>query len=67
MKIVCLDNINGIGSKLPITVGKIYDVIKISDSHYYIFDDKGFQNGYYKYRFIPLKDYRTERLKEILT
>ena len=67
MKVVCVNN-NKVESM--ITIGKVYDVIVSNyDSDngiHHIIGDNGFKHVFLKYRFISLKKYRTERLKEIL-
>jgi hypothetical protein len=64
MKVVCIDN-KGISDWM--TIGKIYDVIKIdSDNDYWVINDYGKENWYYEYCFKPLSEYRIEMINKLL-
>lgn len=61
-KIVCINNCLGL------TIYKIYEVVISSDGIIVsIFDDNNTLSDYYSSSFIILKDYRRNKLKEMLS
>lgn len=62
-KVVCINN----ESMNRITINKIYEVTKNTNYYsYYIINDVGKEMGYYKYRFITLKEYRKQKISNLL-
>ncbi len=62
MKVLCVNN-----GEYParLTVGKWYEVFDDMDDCYVIFDDSGRDFGYYKYRFMVLREVRKEKLLKL--
>ena len=64
MKVKCINN-NGI--EILLTVGKIYNVIKIdNDGDYGIINDLGSNCWFFKEYFKPLSEIRNERIDKLL-
>ena len=65
--IICIDNKNNIPSENEeITIGKKYISSLSSLSSYYIINDKGREVGYFKTWFITLKEYRKNKIKNLI-
>lgn len=66
--VICIDNKNNIHfENEEITIGKKYEVLFSSLSSYYIINDKGNEMGYFKTRFITLKEYRKNKINNLIT
>ncbi len=67
--IICIDNKSSINTieKEEITIGKKYISLFSSLSSYYIINDKGNEMGYFKTRFITLKEYRKNKINNLIT
>ena len=64
MKVKCIKNED---QEYCLTIGKTYEVIRIyPDGDYTIIDDIGGENWYYKNRFIPLSEYRNNKIDKLL-
>jgi hypothetical protein len=64
MKVVCIYNKGWIHH---LTIGKIYDVIRINDYGLYcIINDKGNIDWFYKKHFKSLSEYRIEKINKLL-
>jgi hypothetical protein len=63
MKIKCIYNYGWGGS---LTIGKIYDAIKIYDAGYVIIDDNGYKFLYSKECFKLLSEMRNEKIDKLL-
>lgn len=72
MKLVCINNIH---NEDRLTIGKIYDFIKMTvgdDSSYLMTDDKGdswsfvFNGPFSRDRWITLEEFRKKKLKELV-
>ena len=72
MKVVCIDN--STKPDLPLTIGKIYDVLLLSidenpsspvSIHYSICCDDGINRNFHKSRFITLEEWRERKLNEL--
>jgi hypothetical protein len=68
MKIKCIYNINSNGNiVIGITIGKIYDTIRINEfGDYMIINDIGNERWYLKKWFKPLSEYRIEKINKLL-
>ncbi len=67
--IVCIDNKCSINTikKEEITIGKKYISLFSSLSSYYVINDKGEEMGYFKNRFISLKEYSKNKINNLIT
>ena len=67
--VVCIDNKCSINTiiKEEITIGKKYISLFSSLSSYYIINDKGEEMGYFKTRFVTLKEYRKNKINNLIT
>lgn len=66
--IICIDNKNNIPfENEEITIGKKYISLFSSLSSYYIINDKGKEVGYFKTRFVTLKEYRKNKINNLIT
>jgi hypothetical protein len=69
VKVVCINNTNGNGVKLDLTIYKVYNVYiikdKLYDDCYYYKDDKGVSCIALRKRFILLSEYRRMKLKKL--
>jgi hypothetical protein len=72
MKLVCVkyvfgsDYFESINEKVPLTIGKTYDVIrKDKFGQYYIKDDTGHERWYNSNRFILIDEERERKLKQL--
>lgn len=64
--IICVD-LKGIGDKVPMTVGKKYEILSItSDGLIEVISDVGTKTYYLKNRFILLSDFREDKLNKLL-
>jgi hypothetical protein len=64
--IICVD-LKGIGDKVPMTVGKKYEILSItSDGLIEVISDIGTYTYYLKSRFILLDDFRADKLNKLL-
>lgn len=60
------DYFESINEKVPLTIGKTYDVIrKDSFGQYYIKDDTGHERWYNSNRFILIDEERERKLKQL--
>jgi len=70
MYVVCIDNgVMDIFSSQAnrLTIGKKYQAVEMNDGSntYKIIDDVNEQHWYSRLRFVPLKEYRKQKLKRI--
>lgn len=66
MKIVCICNVvGGNNHLLPITVGKVYDVVSEHSIYYHMTGDTGYRYDFSKDFFIKIEEYRDDKLKEL--
>ena len=61
MKVYCINNSKVEGS---LTVNKLYDVIRHSESTYYVINNRGYDTGFLKYRFLSPEDLKKQLVKE---
>jgi len=66
-KVVCIDR-ERTGNEVKLTLNKIYDVISIQTTSLSvaIMDDVGRERRLFQSRFVPLKEYRKQKLKRVL-
>ena len=62
-KIVCVNNLNTFGG-VKLTFNKIYDVVDISYSAVSVKDDNNLIKQLFTQRFVLLKEYRKQKIKE---
>lgn len=60
MKIICINN-----TEKNLTINKEYFIITDYGDTYYITDDAGYDNIFYKWRFITKNEDRKRKLKNI--
>ena len=68
--VVCIDNKNWNNIHFEneeITIGKKYISLFSSLSSYYIINDKGVEMGYFRTRFVTLKEYRKNKINNLIT
>lgn len=66
MKVVCINNKNEFGFvTYCITPGKSYDCWIYNKYYYYLKNDIGNDNIYYKHLFVSIKEYRKQKLIKI--
>ena len=64
--IVCIDNTYK-DKELKITIGKKYTVLFSNELSYYVINDREREMGYFKTRFLPLKEYRKNKINNLIT
>lgn len=66
MRILCINNAEIISGSIPLlTTGKVYEVIKINGSQYYIEDNSGERRWYNDFRFKDIAEIRQEKLEKL--
>lgn len=62
MRVICIDNIN---NHLDLTIGKEYNTIQVYWDYYRLINDLGDFESYSKDFFMPIKEYRDQKLEEL--
>lgn len=65
IKLMCISNKSPFITRLSVTVGKVYEGEIDEYNNYILINDAGEINSYSKKTFIPLAEWRLEKLKEI--
>ena len=64
MKVICINNSQ---YEIHLTINKSYEVVSSTPDGYEIKCDDGYDITFYKHRFITIKEYRDNKLNQILT